>query len=284
MLFSKCYFLVCLLIVPVTCVLASISEQENKLTQGNDVSDQLQAEESLHFRQSNAISIGPEIYRTNRDRAGGTKQKGNFIGFKATYDRVKRYHFYIGARLFYGAGVLNGHSGDKDRIRSKLTERLIEANIGYTFQSKCFPHASFTPFVGYGYFKEVNHFSPPSILQIKFTTQFRYFSFGFLSSIYVHPCFTIGINGRFKWPWQTRCKVTDDPDFNTIHQLVEDEMHYRIELPLTYFGKYLCDHFEMALIPFFEHRLYGARQNYPFDFFKTTFTLYGCNLQLIYRF
>jgi hypothetical protein len=239
---------------------------------------------SLHFRRANSVSIGPEIYRVNRKRSGGTQQHGNSAGVRATYDRIKRYHFYLGAQLFYGTGVLRGRTAGGDPIRSRYTEKQIEGNVGYTFQAKCFPHISFTPFAGYGYFRDVNKFSPPSNLKVTFTTQFRYISFGFLSSVYVIPCASIGINARFKYPWQTRCKVTDDPDFHTIHQLVNDQLHYRIELPITYFGCFFRDHYEFAIVPFYENRLYGARDNFPFDFFKTRFTLYGVNLQLIYRF
>lgn len=256
---------------------------ENEIFCENEI-NAYDTHDALHFRRGNTVSIGPEVYRVNRHRAGGTKQKGNSAGVRATYDRIKRYHFYLGAQLFYGTGILRGHSSNGDKIRSRLTEKMIEGNIGYTFQAKCFPHVSFTPFAGYGYFRDVNKFSPPSSLKIKFTTQFRYISFGFLSSIYATPCLTLGINARFKWPWQTRCKVTDDPDYDTIRQIVDDRLHYRIELPITYFGCFCRDHYEIALVPFFEQRLYGARENFPFDFFKTKFTLYGANLQLIYRF
>jgi hypothetical protein len=239
---------------------------------------------SLHFRRANAVYIGPEISHVKRVRSGGTKQSGNLAAIRTSYERIKRYHYYLGAQLLYGTGILRGHTGGGDKIRSRLKEELIEGNIGYTFQTKCFPHASITPFVGYGYFRDTNKFSPPSNLQIKFTTQFRYISFGCLSSIYVLPCLTIGVNARLKWPLQTRCKVTDDPDFDTIRQIVEDKLQYRIELPVTYFGSCLWQHFEFALVPFYEERLYGARENYPFDFFRTKFTLYGVNAQLIYRF
>ena len=239
---------------------------------------------SLHFKRANSFSIGPEIYRVIRKRAGGTKQEGNSAGVRLTYDRIKRYHYYLGAQLFYGTGILHGHSGGGDKIRSRLTDQQIEGNAGYTFQLKCFPHVSFTPFAGCGYFKEINKFTPPTDLTVKFNTQFRYISFGFLSSVYVLPCLTVGINARFKWPWQIRCKITDDPDYDTIRQLVKNELQYRIEFPITYFGCFLPNSIEVSLVPFYEQRLYGARENFPFDFSKTKLTFFGANLQLIYRF
>ena len=286
MQFSK-YLLPPLLLLPAISLFADMAEYEKEDCHSNCENicyDTYDTNHSLHYRKANSISFGPELYHVNRHRAGGTRQSGNSAGVRLTYDRIKRYHYYLGAQLFYGTGILRGHTGNGDDLRSRLTERQLEGNVGYTFQSKCYRHASFTPFLGYGYFKDVNKFSPPSNLQIKFSTQFRYISFGFLSSVYVLPSLTVGINGRFKWPWQTRCKVTDDPDFDTIRQIVEDKLHYRIELPITYFGCLLKDHFEIAVVPFFEQRLYGARENFPFDFYKTRFTLYGANIQLIYRF
>lgn len=239
---------------------------------------------SWHFCKGNVITLASELYHIERKRDGGTRQKGDAAGIRVSYDRLRRYKFYIGAQLFYGSGILRGHSGNDSKIRSRLIEKQVEGNLGYTFQSKCFPHVAFTPFAGYGYFREVNKFSPPSPISLQFTTRFRYISFGFLSSIYAFPCLTVGINGRFKWPWETRCKVSNDPDFNTIQQIVGDELHYRIELPITYFGSFLCKGFEIGMMPFYENRLYGARENFPFDFFKTRYTIYGVDIQLIYRF
>jgi len=239
---------------------------------------------SWHFCKGNIVTIAPELYHVDRKREGGTRQKGEALGVRLSYDRIKRYKFYVGAQLFYGSGILRGHSGNDSRIRSRLIDKQIEGNLGYTFQSKCFPHVAFTPFAGYGYFRESNKFSPPSPLSLTFTTQFRYVSFGFLSSVYVLPCLTVGVNARFRWPWEARCKVSNDPEFNTIHQIVGDKLHYRIELPITYFGAFLYNGLELGIMPFYEQRLYGARENFPFDFFKTRYTIYGVDLQLIYRF
>jgi hypothetical protein len=161
---------------------------------------------------------------------------------------------------------------------------MIEGVLGYTFQMKNSPHLSFTPFAGYGYYKEVNHFNPPSPLEIKFTTSFRYLSFGFLSSAFVAPAVSIGLNARFKYPWHPCCKVSGDPSNDALKQIINEKIHWRLELPITYFGMALCSGFEAALMPFYERQVYGARENYPFDFFKTTYSIYGLDVQLIYRF
>lgn len=277
-------FIVPALLLPAFALFAEMPEEDAFCAPDEYCCDEYDTNHSRHFRKANTISFGPEVYRVNRDRAGGTKQKGNSAGIRVNYDRIKRYHYYLGAQLFYGTGILRGHTVAGDKIRSRLTERMIEGNLGYTFQAKCFPHVAFTPFVGYGYFKDVNKFSPPTNLQVTFTTQFRYLSFGFLSSVYVTPFMTVGVNGRFKLPWQPRCKVTNDPDFDTIRQIVGEKLQYRIEVPITYFGCFLWDKFELSCTPFYEVRLYGARENYPFDFYRTEFKMYGANVQMIYRF
>lgn len=235
-------------------------------------------------RQGNILSLGPELYRICRSKHGGTKQHGNAIGVRLTYDYIKRYNIYCGAQLFYGSGILNGHSGGGSKLRSRLTDLQAEASIGYTFQTKCFPLATLTPYLGGGYFKEINDFTDPSPIPAKFNTHYPYAAFGFLSSVYVVPWATVGLNARFRAPWEVRCKVTDDPDFENVTQQVSNELQFRIEVPFAYVGYFFLEGLEMSLVPFYERRLYGARENYPFNFSKTCFNIYGLNAQLIYRF
>lgn len=230
------------------------------------------------------ISLGPEVYYAKRSRNGGTKQHGTPVGVRLTYDYIKRYCFYVGGQAFYGTGTLDGHTGSGSKIRSRLTDAQIEGSVGYTLQMKCSPYFAFTPYIGYGYFQEINKFTPPSPLIVKYTIQYNYLAFGFLSSVTINPCFTAGLNARFRSPWETHCKVTDDPDFENFRQKVGDRIQFRIELPLTYTGDLLCNWLQISLVPFYERRLYGERENYPFDFFKTTFNIYGANLQFILRF
>lgn len=238
----------------------------------------------LHHCKGSSLTLSPEIYHVKRKREGGTSQNGESFGIRVNYDYIKRYNIYLGLQAFYGRGVLHGHNGNRDKLRSRLTTRLGEGNLGYTFQMKCFPHLSITPFAGFGNFKETNSFSPPSPLQVKFTTKFNYVSFGFLSSSFVAPAFSVGLNARLKYPLDTKCKITGDSSNQTFKQIVGDKIHWRIELPVTYFGMGLCRGLEAALMPFYERQLYGARENYPFDFFKTTYSIYGIDIQIIYRF
>jgi hypothetical protein len=227
--------------------------------------------------------IGPEYYHVKRTRKGGTTQSGDLWGARYNYDHIKRYKIYWGMQAFYGTGTLEGKTASDDKIRSTLTDKQIEGYLGYTFASKEFPYFCFTPFAGGGYFQETNHFKNPSPLHLKFKTYFPYGAFGFLSSLFVHPDFSVGLNLRVRALWNTKCKVTNDPEFNELNLLVGDRFHYRVELPIVYKGPLWCN-FNLGIMPFWEYRAYGGRENYPFDFFETKFRIYGVNLQLIYEF
>lgn len=250
----------------------------------NDVSENPCDEVAPVCFNGHIFSIGPELYHINRTRQGGTRQHGNAIGVRATYDHIKRYRLYWGGQAFYGSGILRGHTGSKDDIHSRLTDEQIEGSLGYTLGTKNFPYFLFTPFAGYGYFKERNKFNPPSPLSVTFSTDFQYIPFGFLSSAMVNSWLRVGLNARFRWLWDAHCKVTHDPEFGRLKLLVEDRIHYRIELPFVYCRPLFCQLLEVAIVPFYERRTYGGRENYPFDFFETKLRIYGINFQLIYQF
>lgn len=235
------------------------------------------------FPLPNKLSIGPEIYHLQRIREGGTKQSGWLYGVKASYDRIKRYRLYWGIEALYAKGTLNGHNALDDKLKSSYTDEHVEGRFGYTFQSKCAYQPSLTPFVGYGYYKDINDFKDPSPLTLKFTTTYRYVAYGFLSSIAPTDNINVGLNFKGWSMIHARTKVQDDPDEDDISMLMGERFNYRIELPILYRYCACNEHLEVGLVPFYEFRHYGSRENYPFDYFDTKFKLWGFNLQLTYR-
>jgi len=231
----------------------------------------------------NIFALGPEFYYVKRTRKGGTRQTGTPVGIRFNYDHIKRYKIYYGMQAFYGNGILKGRTGDEDKIRSRLTDEQVEGYLGYTFAYKYSPYFSFTPFIGGGYFRETNSFHPPTPIKVRMTTDFFYAAYGFLSSIKFN-CWSLGLNARFRTPWDIKCKISDSEQDEKITQLVEDRLQYRIELPIGYSQSFLCNLFTLRLVPFYESRVYGGRENYPYDFFETTYRIYGANLQLVYEF
>jgi hypothetical protein len=235
------------------------------------------------FPPPNKFSIGPEIYYLRRTREGGTKQTGGMYGVRAIYDRIKRFRLYWGADVLYASGCLNGKSSIGNRLRSTFTDFEVEGRFGYTFQSKGDYQPSFTPFVGYGYFCETNKFRHPSPIKVKFDTYYRFYVVGFLSSLAINPSFTIGVNFKARFMVDAKCKIKNDPDFKNVTQLIDDKVNYRLEVPLSY---YFCPEnkkFGLDLIPFFEYRHYGRRENYPFDFLDTKIRIYGGSFLLTYH-
>lgn len=232
----------------------------------------------------NVLAIGPEWYWVNRTKKGGTKQNGSCLGVRANYDYIKRYNIYVGAQAFYGSGVLHGHTGSDLKLHSRLTLGQVEGSLGYTFQTKCWRKPWITPIVGYGYFWEKNSFSAPSPLEVKYTTNYAYVPFGFLSGIMLTPCLSIGLNVRARYPIDLKCRISDDPDYEDITQIIEDKCGYRIELPFVYKTVFFCRSLLVGLLPFYDLRHYGGRENYPFDFIETKLKSYGANVQVMYQF
>lgn len=233
----------------------------------------------------NQIYVGPEIYHVHRTRAGGTYQNGNSYGVRTGYDRIKRNGWYLGADVLYSSAQLKGESGSGNAIASCLQDFSAEARFGYTFMEKSWKRTQFTPYLGYGYFKETNTFKNPSPVKVKMRTTYDYVSMGFLSKRYVTPFFSLGVNFKGKFPWDTKCKTSRDPDFDNSTQHIKDEFQWRVELPISYDWWLSCnDVLVGSVVPFYEFRHYGAQPNFPFDFYDTKLRCCGATLKVIYCF
>jgi len=232
----------------------------------------------------NTLSIGPEFYQVHRTREGGTVQNGWISAGRATYDRIKAFGMYWGANALYGIGPLKGHTGFGDEIKSTFKDYQIEARVGFTFQTVKWIQPYITPFIGIGYRKEYNNFHEPSPLVLNFETKYPYGAFGVLSGVNICPQFSIGLNFKGEVMYDARCDVTGDQEMEDFTLLINDDWNYRIELPIIYRFCRCASGFEMQLTPFYEHRHYGGRENYPFDYIDTKLMLWGFNLLLSYRF
>jgi hypothetical protein len=227
--------------------------------------------------------VGPEIYYIQRSKEGGAKQSGTIYGFRLGYDYIRRYKFYGGVDFLWARGTLEGKT-QGDRIKSTFTDANIEARVGYTFQSKCWRCASFTPFVGFGYFWEDNFFKHPSPLPIHFKNRFSYVPFGFLSQIFITPNWSIGANFKVRYLIKSEVHASNDPEHEDITQNYDERLQYRAELPITYFVCWKRHSLAVSLVPFYEYRPYGHRPNFPFDFLETKLKLYGATLKFLYLF
>jgi hypothetical protein len=223
--------------------------------------------------------IGPETYYAYRHREGGTKQDGWLVGGRCVYEYLRRNKFYWAAEGALAQGTLEGKSGNGAKLKSTLYDRSIEARFGYTFRYKKACKLSVTPFVGVGYQIEENNFKKPSPLHLHFKTAYRFLTGGFLSSISIGKHLTTGFNVKIRYMIDPECKISNDPEFDTISLKIENEsLLYRLELPVTY----LHDYCSFVATPFYERRCYGRQAGYPFDFLKTTLFNYGLTVQVLF--
>lgn len=230
------------------------------------------------------VYVGEESYYFWRHRENGTKQNGRIDGVRVGADRIKCYGWYVGADYLYASGHLSGKSGKGSRLSSTLTDQIFEARFGYTFQNRSCERSFITPFVGWGCFKEVNDFFPPSKLTCKFTDSFNFIVAGFLSGVNLTPLLSMGINFKVRFMQDAKCEVTDDPERSDATLLIEDETLYRLEIPFTYTSCHSFLGIGGQVVPFYEFRHFGGREGHPFDFNDTKFHLLGMRLALIYRF
>jgi len=232
------------------------------------------------------VSVGPEIYRVKRTRLGGACQAGVLYGGRAIYERIPSSGLYWSAEGLIAQGILKGkmHSGDK--VRSTFTDKGLEGRLGYTFCKQIYYKALWTPFVGYGYFREDNRYHSSSPLKVNLKNCYRYFPFGLLTTVAMRPDTTAGVNVIWKAMWRARCHVTGDRHHDNVTMSIADEVNFRIEFPLRYRceGSGTISRLEWALIPFYERRHYGGKENFPFDFLDTKVKAYGANAALSYYF
>lgn len=243
-----------------------------------------ECEEDICFPRPQAFSVGPEIYHIHRVREGGSTQSGWMYGVRLSYNMIKRYKLYWGAELLWAKGQLTGRSGAGAKLKSNFTDENLEGRLGYTFQCKSCLQPYFTPFVGYGVFRETNNYIDPSPMQIHFQNRYKYFVVGFLSGISPWPEWIIGINFKAMPMWEAKCRVSNDTQYQTQSMLIKDEINYRVELPIIYLLCFCGQQFDLRFVPFYESRHYGKRENFPFDFLDTKLRIFGADFQISYRF
>lgn len=228
------------------------------------------------------FGFGPQVYEATRLRRGGTKQEATLGGVTGKYNRLKRYGWYWGVEGAWGEGRLEGKTGKGEAVASRFTDAWAEGRVGYTLQQKDGRQASFTPFIGGGYLWETNTFTKPKSLPLHFKTRSPYATAGFLFWMHLTYDWELGLNFQARYPWEPRSNVSHDPNHEPLTQNIRERLHYRLELPITY--RLTCDGaLALSLIPFYENRRYGSHPNYPYNYYKTEFRLWGTALELIYR-
>ncbi len=236
--------------------------------------------------RSQRVFVDPEFYHVKRSRSGGSYQNGYLYGAKIGYNRIKRNSFYWEINGNFAEGRLKGKNARGASLVSDMTDTDIEGRIGFSIQQKCGYRISFTPYVGYGYFNQANKFVSPSPIKIKFTEIFHYASAGFLSRFLWNENLALGLNFAVKYPWDSKSKVSDDPDptIDKLYLIISNRPQYEVELPISYFRCGENGRWELDAIPFYQLRQFGGHENYPYDFLKTKLSIFGLRLGLALQF
>ena len=180
------------------------------------------------------LIAGPEVYHLCRIRDGGTHQDGLMSGFKVDVERIKAYSLYLGGEYLYATGTLAGATGSHLPMQSQMTDQIAEARIGFTFAKAAFSTAFITPFVGWGYFQEINAFCAPSPIPCTFTDSFSYTALGFLSGRQINPYFALGVNFKMRLMNKASSQIDDPFVDNELTLQMKEELHTRVDIPLLF--------------------------------------------------
>jgi hypothetical protein len=192
------------------------------------------------FLSGNQLSISPEI-STATYKAGEVKQKGYLYGIGGSYDLLVLNSPYLGFETYYMKGRLKG-SG----VESTYRDFLFEGKFGMTFGV---PSAYFlTPYAGIGYENEKNDYTTTPIEKI----DYYYISVGGLSSIYLSPQFTAGLNFKVKFPFTGDHKVKKEE--TDVNLSVSKRLQYVLEVPLTYWASPAL---AISAVPYYEYKNYN---------------------------
>jgi hypothetical protein len=229
-------------------------------------------------RNPHRFGLGPEVYFAERRKEGGSEQHGLLYGFRMTYDRVRPWGLYWGIDGHYAHGRLKGHSGRGASLNSNFEVGEVEARFGYAMDFKCRLRPWILPFMGVGYITHVNRFLPPVMLPVRFNISYEYIATGLALGIWLAPQWDVQLVLKAGFPFNMRCKVTNDPSFNDLKQLIDEEVQYWVDLPITYHRCFNGHPVAISLVPFFRYRRFGGREGFPFDFIDTRFQFYGARL------
>lgn len=226
------------------------------------------------------LFVGPEVYYAKRTKEGGSRQSGWLYGGHATYERRKPRSLYFCLDGYYASGDLNGATSSSRTLKSTLTDKEIEGRIGYAFCWDLWRRVTWIPYGGYGFFQGANHFKKPSPIVCNYRNSLEYACAGLDVSWRTHSCWEWGCDFTAKFVLEGKCKITRDPDYDTVHLMIENEMQYEFDLPIRYHTCWNKKNLTFQFTPFYRYRHYGGRMNWPFDFLDTQFQMYGARLML----
>lgn len=208
-------------------------------------------------------------------------QKGWLYGVKGNLNIYLNSCIYLGTEIGYQYGDLKGHSEIEevtivldevfveDSVKSKYKDYWLEGRIG----AKLGTNAAFlTPYFVVGYENETDNFISPSPLELKNSLSYGYLGCGGLSSFFVTPCFSIGLNAKLKWMFNSKVKVSGHADLEDKNFSCANCFHYTVELPLTFFS---TPNSFFAVVPYYQYKNYDKHNLHLIGHEKATFSMWA---------
>ncbi len=271
-----------ILFLLIFCSFTSLSSQEYRLFGESNCFCDL-------FCGPHRLAIGPEFYYIERHREGEKPEDGWMYGERFFYERLRPWCIYYGADQYYATGCISKKRDCGKKSKSKLQDAEVEGRLGYTLLNTWPVTVMFTPFIGYGNFTGRIRLLEPHFLKLTFKPSYNYFTSGFLSAYYFcNGCASIGCNVKWKFMSHATNKIIDNAiECHPIvfYQNMGLRTQLQIDFPFTYY--YWCDReqaYEISIVPFYRNRIYGAKENCPFDFLETKYEMWGARFMIIYAF
>jgi hypothetical protein len=205
------------------------------------------------------------------------KEDGWLYGAKGNFDFISPNSIYLGAEVGYKQGDLEGKTHDEAlTTESEYSDFWAEGRLGFTLGE--FGYAGyFSPYFVAGYEKEKHEFTPPTPLQIKHILTYGYIGCGAISSFSLTDCLSTGLNIKFKWMFNTKCKVNAGPEIEHEGLSSAGSFHWSVEAPLKYM---VSQNFFLAVAPFYEYKNYDKHKLACIGKEKSHFHMYGALVQL----
>lgn len=214
--------------------------------------------------------------RFTRTKSGGTSQKGALFGYGGEYERLKNSGFYLYAKAYTDKGTLEGSTDSKIKLKSRFDSEEYYGRVGWSF---CFQKFIFAPFLGGGVSYSTNRFIDPSPLHVSMKINFPYALAGLKAEWRQTECLHFIASIMLKKPYEPKCKIKDDPDFFTAHQMIKEKLQADFELGVRRQGTpWLECPLSAEAFFFYQYNHFGKHTNYPFNFVDTKYRYLGLRI------
>lgn len=227
------------------------------------------------------------IFGKAQMKQGTVKQDGWLYGARGNFDIISPGTLYLGVESGYKYGNLTGKgipippSIIIPATKSQYSDFWGELRAGFTVGTTLNTSAIISPYFVLGYEKETDDFVSPSPILLTHRLAYGYLGCGAVSSFYINPAMSIGLNGKLKWLFNAKSKIGGDPEITDKNISCAGCFHWFIEMPFTY---WISPNLSLALAPSYEYKNYDKHKFGFTGSEKATFHMWGGTIQLGYAY